>query len=377
MSSFKKSALAGRLRWLGSTAIAVWVLLEIALRIMSLFPGSNALYLHDPQLGFRVRPRSTLGMNTTNAGGFNDDRPAAQAGPFRCVIIGDSFVFGGVQRKDNFVEGFKTLASGHAGLETINLGIPAAGPENYLRIMKYEPSVRGAKLAILMLFVGNDISQGHPDFVTRVWLGAPRALLRSPWLVRPSPDYLYSIKMLRAAWRVLRFMAPHSGTGTLPENVFLEIEMENLAVCRREPSVFMQSCYDGTLALLDAIRIEANRQHIKLAVVLAPDQFQVDPVLRAQMVFRFALDINEYDLDRPQRILRAALEARGVPVLDLLPEFRAEEAREQLYLPRDTHWNEAGNAVAARQLFAFVTARGLLPPVDVAAAREPVVTKKH
>jgi hypothetical protein len=361
LSSFSKSKLARRLRWLGTTTIATWVLLEIALRIMSLFPGSNALYIHDPQLGFRVRPRATLGTNTTNAGGFNDVAPQANAGPLRCVIIGDSFVFGGVRRKDNFVEGFKTLAAGHTGLETVNLGIPAAGPENYLRVLQYEPAVKGAKLAVLMLFVGNDVSQGHPDFITRVWLGAPRAMLRSPWLVRPSPDYLYSIKMLRASWRVLRWMATRNGAGTLPENVFLEIEMDNLAVCRREPSAFMQSCYDGTLALLDAMRIEANRQHITLAVVLAPDQFQVDAALRAKMASRFDLNMSDYDLDRPQRVLRAALEARGVPVLDLLPEFRAQEAREQLYLPLDTHWNEAGNALAARQLFAFVTTRGLLP----------------
>jgi hypothetical protein len=346
-----------------TTTIFVWVALEIGLRIASLFPGSNALYVPDQQLGFRVRPRVTWGLNTTNAGGFNDEQPGAKAGPLRCVIIGDSFVFGTVRRKDNFVEGFKALAAGH--VETVNLGIPAAGPENYLRVLQYEPAVRGAKLAILVLFIGNDLSQGHPDFKTRVWLGAPRAMLRSPWLVRPSSDYLYSIKTLRAAWRVLRWMAwerSRSGEGSLPEDVFLEIEMQNLAVCRREPSAFMQSCYDGTLALLDAIRLEAGRQHIKLAVVLAPDQFQVDAALRARLVSRFDLDVNDYEIDRPQRVLRESLEARGVPVLDLLPEFRVQEEREQLYVPRDTHWNEAGNALAARQLFAFATARGLLRP---------------
>lgn len=365
LSSFSNSPLARRLRWLGTTTIALWVALEIGLRIVSLFPGSNALYISDQQLGFRVRPRATLGTNTTNAGGFNDEQTEAKVGPLRCVFIGDSFVFGAVRRKDNFVEGFKALAAGHAGLETVNLGIPAAGPENYLRVLQYEPAVRGAKLAVLVLFVGNDVSQGHPDFKTRVWLGAPRAMLRSPWLVRPSSDYLYSIKTLRAAWRVLRWMAwerSRSGEEALPEDVFLEIEMQNLAVCRREPGGFMQSCYEGTLALLEAIRIEADRQHIKLAVVLAPDQFQVDAALRAQLVSKFDLDINDYDLDRPQRVLRASLDARGVPVLDLLQEFRLQEEREQLYLPRDTHWNETGNALAARQMFAFATARGLLRP---------------
>jgi len=350
---------------LGATTIVLWVAFEIGLRIVSLFPGSNAVYVPDRQLGFRVRPRATWGLNTTNAGGFNDEEPAATAGPLRCVIIGDSFVFGAVRRKDNFVEGFKALAAGHAGLETLNLGIPAAGPENYLRVLQYEPEVKGAKLAILVLFVGNDVSQGHPDFKTRVWLGAPRAMLRSPWLVRPSADYLYSVKTLRAAWRVLRWMAferSRSGEGSLPEDVFLEIEMQNLAVCRREPGRFMQSCYDGTLAFLDAIRTEADRQHIKLAVVLAPDQFQVDAALRARMISRFDLNINDYDIDLPQRVLRVSLEDRGVPVLDLLPKFRAQEEKEQLYVPRDTHWNEAGNALAARQMFAFVAARGLFQP---------------
>jgi hypothetical protein len=365
LSSSTKSPLLRRLRRWGVTTVVIWVALEICLRVMSLFPSSAALYVHDPQLGFRVRSRATLGSNPTNAGGFNDEEPEAKAGPLRCVIIGDSFVFGAIPRKDNFVEGFKALAAGHSALETVNLGIPAAGPENYLRVLQHEPSVKGAKLAVVMLFVGNDVSQGHPDFRTRVWLGGPRAMLRSPWLVRPSPDYLYSTKTLRAAWRVLRWMVwerSRSGEGAMPEDVFLEIEMQNLAVCRREPSRFMQSCYEGTLALLEAMRLEADRQNIQLAVVLAPGQFQVDADLRARLVSKFELDINDYDFERPQRVLRASLEARGVPVLDLLPAFRLQEENEQLYLPRDTHWNEKGNALAARQLFAFATERGLLAP---------------
>jgi lysophospholipase L1-like esterase len=365
MDPASKSPLVRRLHRLAVALIVLLVAFEIALRILSLFPGSSPFYVSDAQLGFRVRPRAALGPNPTNARGFNDDEPAPHVGPLRCVFIGDSFTFGGGPRKDNFVEAFQALASGHSGLETVNLGIPGAGPENYLRVLQYEPAVKEAKVVFVIVFIGNDIAQGHPDFKSRVWLGGPRAQLRSPWLVRASPDYWYSTKTLRAGWRLLRWMMwerSRSGEGALPDDVFLEIEMQNLGVCRRKPSTYMQSCYDGTLALLDAMRIEADRQHIKLAVVLAPDQFQVDTALREQLFSRFHLDGNDYDLDRPQRVLRASLEGQSVPVLDLLPAFRVQETKEQLYLPRDTHWNARGNALAAREMYAFATERGLLPP---------------
>jgi hypothetical protein len=46
-------------------------------------------------------------------------------------------------------------------------------------------------------------------------------------------------------------------------------------------------------------------------------------------------------------------------VLDLLPYFVAAGRSRPLYNPRDTHWNEDGNRLAARLLAAYLDGRTL------------------
>ena len=48
--------------------------------------------------------------------------------------------------------------------------------------------------------------------------------------------------------------------------------------------------------------------------------------------------------------MAAALAAHGVSFFDLLPSFKREAATTRLYKPQDTHWNIAGNALAASTL---------------------------
>jgi hypothetical protein len=59
-------------------------------------------------------------------------------------------------------------------------------------------------------------------------------------------------------------------------------------------------------------------------------------------------------MDQPNRALAAELAHDGIPMLDLLPVFRAGTETGRLYKPQDTHWNIAGNELAARQIAAFV-----------------------
>jgi cell volume regulation protein A len=57
------------------------------------------------------------------------------------------------------------------------------------------------------------------------------------------------------------------------------------------------------------------------------------------------------------RAIAAALSAQGVEVLDLLPAFAEAGQQTRLYKPRDTHWNLAGNRLAATVIAPAVRAR--------------------
>ena len=52
-----------------------------------------------------------------------------------------------------------------------------------------------------------------------------------------------------------------------------------------------------------------------------------------------------------QKLLRPFLEKKGINYIDLLPEFKKVTKTKQLYIYRDTHWNEAGNHLAADLIF--------------------------
>jgi hypothetical protein len=49
--------------------------------------------------------------------------------------------------------------------------------------------------------------------------------------------------------------------------------------------------------------------------------------------------------------LRPFLDGRDIPYIDLTDGFRAEGTKQDLYLFRGTHWNSAGNLLAADILF--------------------------
>lgn len=346
--------------------LSSFFLLEVTLRVGSTFPSDAEVYVSDSNVGYRIRPHLGVRGGTTNAAGFNDadHGPESQEGIQRFAFLGDSFVFGAVPRNENFAFVFGELANRDGKrFEVFNMGIPASGPENYLGVLKTDGKEQRIDVVCVVFFVGNDISQSHPDFKTRVWLGSPRAMLRSPFLVRPSGDYFYSYKMLRAGSRLVRNrfgQRRESSHGMFAEPVFQEIELRRMRICEVRQDDRMAASYRGSAQLLDQMRQESDRLGAGFFVVLAPDQFQVDEKLRAALLSKFELDPDAYDFDQPQTILRRSLESLGIQVLDLLPDFRSNEAEAPTYLPRNTHWNAHGNQVAAESIFRFVN--GVSPP---------------
>jgi hypothetical protein len=344
------------LPWLAFWLLCSMLLLELALRLLTLLAWDTPLFVSDERLIFRLRSSIETDGKRTNLRGFNDvdhpDRPAS--GVARWAAIGDSYVFGAVPLRDNLVEGLRRQ---RPDIEWLNLGVPAAGPENYLALFEHEAALRGAAQAIVVFFVGNDVQQAHPDFQTRLLLGAPRALLRSPWQAKLSADYLYVLKLGRGAWRTFheRSIANEPG-GTFSREIFLEVERKRLEICRRVPSAMTAASYRGTATFFQDLAQASRRLGVPAKVVLAPDQAQVDPALQRDLFAYMAEPVEHFDLDLPQRLLAAQLEAAGLPFLDLTPGLRAAAGGAPLYLERDTHWNAAGNRWAAERIAAWLAA---------------------
>jgi hypothetical protein len=60
------------------------------------------------------------------------------------------------------------------------------------------------------------------------------------------------------------------------------------------------------------------------------------------------------DRQAPNRRLREFFAARRVPCLDLFDALTSAAGAGAVYAPRDMHWNARGNAVAAKEIVAWL-----------------------
>jgi lysophospholipase L1-like esterase len=310
-----------------------------------------------------MRGALPVGADITNAFGFNDiDRPNIKPeGVRRLAIIGDSFVFGVVPRAANFVSDIQRYADGaQANVEVLNMGIPGAGPKNYLRMIRKDAVDRQADIVGVVLFLGNDLLQSHPDFDTRIWIGDAREVLVSPFSAGWSMEYSSLARMVRASSRMLRerLSAPHEGTFT--RRSFLEIERQRQAVFETPMPTFIRECYSSLVDIVQQMKAVADAHGMTLFVVLAPDEIQIERDLQMEVSRTSGADRANYDYGALPGNLANDLESAGVATLNLQSAFEARGTTEALYATNDTHWNEAGNAVAANAIWTFLQARTIV-----------------
>jgi hypothetical protein len=114
--------------------------------------------------------------------------------------------------------------------------------------------------------------------------------------------------------------------------------------------------WHATEGYLAAIAHLARRHGSRVAIIYIPAIHQVTPAARPALAEHgFAWDDRTLeDTTFPDR-LRAFGTANDVPVIDLLPVFRAARDR-PLYYPGDGHWTPVGQALAADSLAPQVAA---------------------
>jgi hypothetical protein len=357
----------GFLRGIGFLA-AVLVLLEVGFRILAYFPHDTRLYVNDPHTGHRVRASVMFGPNRTNSRGFNDTPHALRKRPgtSRVAVLGDSYVWGpGIARSENLVTIMQQKArENRKGIELFNMGIPGAGPRAYLGLVQTDVLQMNVDVACVLIYVGNDIVDAHPDLRNKVWLGQPRNVLRAQYIVGLSSEYYYSYRLFRFAFRFARerLASPSERPGNAAytyEN-FLSIHRAHIRLHLREPSRFIRQSYDGIAAILKELKRASVEGNIAVMIVLAPHELQVNDSLRETVLRRYEPVDTYLDLSRPQRLLRRILRAADLPYVDLYPRFVEAAQTQKLYLTQDTHWNRAGHALAAKIIWEKLAVYGFV-----------------
>jgi hypothetical protein len=342
--------------------IISFLLLEAALTILDPWLSRGA-YVYDAELGFRIRP----GAWGSNSLGFNDrERPprSPDSAAIRVVILGDSFNWGG--RKQNYTHLLEhELAQSQQAppIEILNAGYPMTHTGDQLALLKRTLPLLDPDLVVLAFFTGNDFLHarrygkriaandaffdidsrnelqlfGRPIlFQSRAWTRVTQEIRRRTSVARDEGGLFTPEAHERIAWSRLEFFHRQTRAGwRFKDNI------------------------DFVREKIREMRDYLELRGIAFAIVILPDEIQIDEGLLARVVDRYGLNRSDYVMDLPQMIVQRIARSDGIETLDLLWGFREAARRDPdpLYAPRDTHWNDRGNQLAARLILPWLKDR--------------------
>ncbi len=358
---------------LGAAVIAL-LAVELALRLASPVPYApehNMVFDPDPDTGYRLRPggvaRFGNGARGVASGQGFRSREVGPKGPgtFRILAVGDSFTEGaGVEAEEAWpqvVEGL-LARSGPRRVEVVNAGVGGWDPFQYAQFFESRGLALEPDLVVVGFFVGND---AYSRFLTveSLWTAVGGRRVTREAARRPSIRIAVFLQEHFHLARALRGRPPGFAPRRSCEDFspwLLEAETDRLENhLKRSPEREARARPNVDQVL--RIRLFAQAKGVPVVVALFAEESQVHAALRARLLA--GRDAGAYDFEMPQAMLREMFAAEGVPVVDLLPDFRRDPRC--LYM-NDTHWNPAGHVLAAR-----VLADALLPLIAPARGSAP------
>lgn len=312
---------------------------EIALRIYNRISPSYLFENESRNKQFRGKPFALDGSFKLNSLGFKDQEflPKAQNG-YRIVALGDSFAFGVVHYENNYLTLIESaLRQNHPNTDLLNMGIIGTRPQDYYELLIDEGLAFKPNLVLVSFFIGNDFT-------------GPRR--------RRLYEYSYLATLVYRLSKILRGYQgavispgdPHycDDCPSMTEERYLKVAKGRSAKYVKGNKRFIKSL-DAALVSVEKIREVCRSQGIALVVVLIPDELQVNGELQkvVRRQFHAGVDAGQWDSSLPNRTLANRLAQLGIDHIDLYDAFAAASSQQRLYKPRDTHWNIAGNRLAA------------------------------
>jgi hypothetical protein len=99
---------------------------------------------------------------------------------------------------------------------------------------------------------------------------------------------------------------------------------------------------------LNQIQQVCRTKKIEFKVVIIPDEVQVNSSLQTEVLSILPDELQKkWNVSFPIDQFTTALREAKIGYIDLFPQFLAAAKARTLYKPRDSHWNIAGNRLAA------------------------------
>jgi hypothetical protein len=135
----------------------------------------------------------------------------------------------------------------------------------------------------------------------------------------------------------------------------------NLLVFREPVPEEMAQEWRLSEELLLRLRDDVRSRGKRLLIVLFPPELQARTDRWKHDIGKLDMAEASFDVEKPNKRLRAFCRKNDISFLDLLSTFRAAvESGQTLYLPTDHHWNADGHRLAAETILADLRQRGWL-----------------
>jgi hypothetical protein len=290
----------------------------------------------------------------------------------RILSLGDSFA---VYLRDkgknynNFLQQ-RFQASGQKDVEVVDAGLEAIGPGYYWHILNKYGDAFKPDLVLSGFFIGNDFEEATFFVVIGNYIKEPSDLVK-----RYSRYYEFR------KWRLYRFLKnkyirlreterkeqeekklPPQQIGNFSRDTFLEVERETSWIFDQTNRPRLIAKWHECAPLILKMKKWCDQRKINFVMALFPCQFQVDAKLRQAVLDKYHhIAGKNLDLHYPDNLIVDFCRAHDIHCLDLLGPFQAEARTRQLYALRDTHWNAAGNRLAADLIYQYLEAHRLVP----------------
>lgn len=339
------------------------------------------------------RPEYTVELAVNAKGLRGPDRPyEKRAGTRRVLLAGDSFTEGyTVDEPLTARARLEALLSarGCGAHEVLNAGTAAWSTDQEYLFFR-EEGHRYAPDLVVLLFFYNDLhgnSTGENTLLTAEgWRGKPYfdlgdgggLVLRNTPVPAPPEDARVSRPQPRPfrlkPWRgsmALRLLSNRTVESNPPLHRFLArfglVEPDRVREMPREFLPFgprgagVVDMWRRTDAILDAFAKDVHARGASFAVFYVPARFEVNGRAWELTRTRYRMNPRRWEHDRVYRRLAQACERLGIPLIDPRRALAEKEGSGGgAYLPKDGHWGAGGHEVAAREIAAFVEAKGLL-----------------
>lgn len=324
-----------------ATLCVLFAILEASLRIyhkinpaFTVVPDTTYMRLlgnpHSDEFdGFKLNARGYKDLE------FNNKKDPVT---FRIIALGDSQTYGAVPYRDSYmtlVEERIRRALPHS--EVYNMGIPSAGPVDYLSVLVNEGFNCKPDMVLLHFNIYDDFKNGGKRFKLYSYSMAA--------------SFINSVIANIFKPSGITFGAGAYGEG-LPwrsDDAYLRMLIDSHGwVFQKNNTTFPDSC-NSSMSYVKRIKDLCDARNIILVVVIIPADLQLYPHLQKKAVKQFLAKDDDFDFRIPNRIIAAECKRLMIPWYDLTEHFQNTYRCEHTNFTQvnDPHWNRYGNRIAA------------------------------